>query len=250
MSQSSEHDSATPRRQFIGELAAGAAALAAVACAPAAAATSAASQAPAPATPSPAPKDPLPLQSAMKWDTTWMERITAKHKAVFDSPQISDGSALYMADAYLGWVKDVFGTGASDASVVVVLRHAAVPMLYNDAMWSKYPLGTLTKTVEQKTKEPAKRNVFYQKLANDGQAESDEKPSPTIKSLTKRGVIFVGCDLATRNFAYQIAQKTGRDERSIYEELRQNLVPQATLMTTGVFATLLAQEAGCGFMSA
>jgi len=251
MSRSSEHDSTTPRRQFIGELAAGAAALAAVACAPAAAATSAASQAPAPATSAPAPKDPLPPQSEMKWDTSWMERVTAKHKAVFDSPQISDGGALDMADGYLGWVKDVFGTGDSDASVVVVLRHEAVPMLYNDAMWSKYPLGTLTKTLEQKTKAPAKRNVFYQKLGNNGQPESDEKPAPTIKSLTKRGVIFVGCDLATRAFSYEIAQKTKQGERAIhdiYEELRHNLVPQATLMTTGVFATLLAQEAGCSFM--
>jgi hypothetical protein len=123
-----QQDSATPRRQFIGELAAGAAALAAVACTPAAAATSAPSQAPAPVTPPPAaPKDPLPPQSAMKWDPSWLERITAKHRAVFDSPEINDGAALDLAFGYLGWVKDVFGTGDSDASVVVVLRHAAVP---------------------------------------------------------------------------------------------------------------------------
>lgn len=186
----------------------------------------------------------------MKWDTSWMERITAKHKAVFDSPEINEGAALYMAHSYFGWVKDVFGTGDADASVVVVLRHGAVPVLYNDAMWSRYPLGTLTKTVDPKTKAPAKQNVFYRKLDKDGRAPSDEKPSATIESLTKRGVIFLGCDVATRSFAYQIAQKTKHDERAIYEDLRANLVPGATLMTTGIFATLLAQEAGCGFMSA
>jgi hypothetical protein len=251
MSRSSENDSATPRRRFIGELAASAAALAAVACTPAAAATSASSQAPAPSAPTPAAStDQLPGQSEMKWDTSWMARITAKHKAVFDSPEINDGNALYLADSYFGWVKNVFGSGESDASVVVVLRHSAVPLLYNDAMWSKYPVGSLTKTVDPKTKASARRNTFYRKLDKDGKPSGDEKPSATIESLTKRGVIFVGCDLATRGFAYEIAQKTKQNERSIYEDLRSNLVPAATLMTTGIFATLLAQEAGCSFMSA
>ena len=251
MTRSSEQDSATPRRQFIGELAAGAAALAAVACGPAAAAASAANQAPAPATPSvSSTTDPLPPQSEMKWDTGWMNRITAKHKAVFDSPEINEGNALDLAHGYLGWVQDVFGTGDSDASVVVVLRHDAVPLLYSDAMWSKYPLGALAKVQEHGGKGPAKRNTFYQKVDKDGKPATDEKSSPTIKSLTQRGVIFVGCDLATRNFAYEIAQKTKKEERAIYDELRENLVPGATLMPTGIFATLLAQEAGCGFMSA
>ena len=29
----------------------------------------------------------------MKWDSDWMGKITAKHKAVFDSPEIEDGTA-------------------------------------------------------------------------------------------------------------------------------------------------------------
>jgi hypothetical protein len=249
MRRSSEHDSATPRRQFIGELAAGAAALAAVACAPAAAATSASSQAPAPSAPPAATRhDSIPPQSAMQWDTSWIEKITAKHKVVFDSPQINDGDALYMAAAYFDWVKDVFKTGDSDSSVVVVLRHAAVPMLYSDAMWAKYDLGAETKTTDPSTKKPAKRNVFYRKSDKDGKPVTGNDAAATIAALTTRGVIFLGCDKATRAFASTIAQKTRQEESAVYEELRQNLVPTATLMPTGIFATLLAQEAGCSKM--
>jgi len=189
----------------------------------------------------------MPSQSSIKWDATWMDRVTGKHKVVFDSPEIGEGTALYHAMSYLGSVKDVFGTGDSDASVVVVLRHSAVPMLYNDAMWAKYNIGAETKTMDQK-KTPVTRNVYYQRLDKDGKPMSDERPSATIKSLTNRGVIFVGCDLATRGFSYQLAQKTKQEPRVVYEELKQNLVPGATLMTTGIFATLLAQEAGCSFM--
>ena len=249
MSRPSEHDSPTPRRQFIGELAAGAAALASVACAPAATPATASSQAPAPAAPpAVARHDSLPPTSAMKWDTSWMERITAKHKVVVDSPEISDGGALYSAASYLGWVKDVFGTGDSDASVVVVLRHFAVPMLYSDSMWAKYDLGDQTKTTDPSTNKPAKRNIFYQRLDKDGKPATGDEGAAGIAPLASRGVIFLGCDLATRRYASRLAEKTKHDQGAIYEELRQNLVANATLMPTGIFATLLAQEAGCAKM--
>lgn len=244
------NDSSSPRRQFIGELAAGAAALAAVACTPAASATSVASQAPKPApAPAQAETPPASMPVAPKtWDASWMNRITAKHKAVFDSPEIADGTALYQALMYLGAVKDVFGTGDSDASVVVVLRHRAVPLLFNDAMWAKYDLGTATKTMDEKTKKAVTRNIYYQSVDANGKPKDDDKESEKIKSLSARGVIFVGCDLATRAFSSRAATAAKLPSQQVYEEIKANLVPGATLMPTGVFGMLLAQEAGCSLM--
>jgi hypothetical protein len=248
MSRSSNNDSRSPRRQFIGELAVGAAAIAAAACSPAATAATAASQAPTPAAAPPTPQPPMPVIPPIKWDATWMDRITAKHKAVFDSPEIEEGTALYHAMSYLGSVKDVFGTGDSDASVVVVLRHRAVPLLYNDAMWAKYDVGTSTKTLDDKTKKAVTRNVYYEKLDAEGKPVTSERPAPLIKSLTARGVIFIGCDLATRGFAYRAANATKQPFMTVYEEVKANLVPGATLMPTGIFGMLLAQEAGCSLL--
>ena len=183
------------------------------------------------------------------WDASWMSRITAKHKAVFDSPEIAYGTALYQAMMYLGAVKDVFGTGDSDASVVVVLRHRAVPLLFNDAMWTKYGIGTATKTMDEKTKTPVTRNIYYQSVDADGKPKDDDgKPSEKIKSLSARGVIFVGCDLATRAFSTRAAAAAKLPAQQVYEEIRANLVPGATLMPTGVFGMLLAQEAGCSLL--
>ena len=249
MSRSPDNDSSTPRRQFISELAVGAAALAAAACAPAATATTATSQAPTPATPAPAQAAaPMPTVPPIKWDASWMERITAKHKAVFDSPEIEEGTALYHAMSYLGSVKDVFGTGDSDASVVVVLRHRAVPLLYNDAMWAKYDIGTTSKTLDEKTKKPVTRNVYYEKVDAEGKPVTSDRPAPLIKSLTARGVIFIGCDLATRGFSSRAATATKQDFLKVYEEVKANLVPGATLMPTGIFGMLMAQEAGCSLL--
>jgi len=190
----------------------------------------------------------MPKQSELTWDTSWMNRVTAKHKAVFDSPEINDGEALWMASGYFDWVKDVFKTGDADSSVVVVLRHAAVPMLFSDAMWAKYDLGAETKTTDPSTKKSAKRNIFYKKLDKDGKPATGDEASASIAALTSRGVIFLGCDMATRAFASRIAEKTKQEQSVVYDELKRNLLPTATLMPTGIFATLLAQEAGCAKM--
>ena len=238
--------STSPRREFLGQLATAAVALAGTACAAPAIATQQQAAGPVPSAP-PTPSTP---PAKVVFDDTWTTRLTGKHKAVFDSPEIEEGTALYHAMSYLGAIKDVFGTGDSDASVVVVLRHAAVPMLYNDVMWAKYDLGAQTKTLDQKSKQPVTRNIYYQRLDKDGKPSSEEKPSATIKSLTNRGVIFIGCDLATRGFSYRIAAKTKQAQSAVYEEIRQNLVPGAILMPTGVFGMLLAQEAGCSVMRA
>jgi hypothetical protein len=261
MSRSPETDPRTPRRQFIGELAAGAAAIAAVACTPAATGKTAASQTPAPA-PTPSPTTATTANSAAAmgesmgpmptppktWDTGWMSRITAKHKAVFDSPEIGEGAALYYAVSYLNSVKDVFGTGDSDASVVVCLRHRAVPLLYNDAMWAKYDIGAMTKTNDSRTSQPATRNIYYQSLDAKGNPKPDDNESAKIKALAARGVIFVGCDMATRGFSTRVAAAKKLKAQDVYEDIRANLLANATLMPTGVFATLLAQEAGCSLM--
>ena len=132
--------------------------------------------------------------------------------------------------------------------LLICFRHNSTPYGYNDAMWAKYDIGTETKTLDQKTKVAMTRNVYYQRVDKDGKPMAEERPSATIKSLSSRGVIFVGCDLATRGFSYRLAQKAKQQQKDVYEEIRQNLVPGAILMPTGIFGMLMAQEAGCAFM--
>jgi hypothetical protein len=192
------------RRQFLGELTASAAALATVACAPAVSTAVAGRSSP----PASRPAAPAPASPARPtWDTSWIARITAKHKAVFDSPEIEYGAALYHAFSYLQAVRDVFEGSDADASLVIVLRHSAAPMLYNDAMWSKYEIGKDTKTTDSRTRKPALRNTFWQAVDAKGNPSTSTRPSATIKSLMSRGVSFIGCDLATRGYSYALARK-------------------------------------------
>src|SRR5689334_13349997 len=87
-SMSIETGQPTARREFLGQIAASAIVLAGTACAGPAAATQAA-PAPAPAR-NPDASPPPPTH----WDDSWFTRLTAKHKAVFDSPEVEDGLAI------------------------------------------------------------------------------------------------------------------------------------------------------------
>src|SRR5262249_38186758 len=123
----------TPRRDFLGQIAASAMVLAGAACAAPAA------QAPTPG-PTPAGTSPGGSQ-ATQWDDTWFARLSAKHKAVFDSPEIEDGLALANASGYIRGMHDAIGADERDVQTVVVVRHHGVVMAFNDAMWQKYAIG-------------------------------------------------------------------------------------------------------------
>src|SRR5262245_2722956 len=136
----------TPRRDFLGQVAASAIVLAGAACAPPAATATQSAPAPAGAAANPQSSrggaGPLPPPPAT-WDDSWFGKLTAKHKAVFDSPEIGEGLVLANASGYIRGMRDAIGAGENDVQTVIVLRHLAVVMFLNDAMWSKYELGKL-----------------------------------------------------------------------------------------------------------
>ena len=239
MSSDSIHP--TPRREFIGQLAASAIVLAGSACA----APAVASQAATP--PSPVAR-PQGASAPPHWDDSWFARLTAKHKAVFDSPEIEDGLVLFQAVGYVNGMRDAIGVADGDAQSVVVMRHSAIPMVFNDAMWEKYEFGKEEK-VKDRNGKWAKRNPFA-----DTPAEESSRPRGGTRQhydlawLASHGHILLGCDLATRGQAGLIAQRTKGDSKAIYEELKANLVPGVILQPTGVYAVHRAQEAGCTYI--
>jgi hypothetical protein len=223
-----------PRREFLGQLATGAVALATAGCA---GATSTAAAAPAPA----APARPRPASGAV--DDSWTARITGKHRAVFDAPEIAEGVVIANAYVFLLSYTDARKLTDSDLSAVAVIRHAAIPMALDDAMWEKYRLGKFTKTREPGGKAWARRNVYWRAAAND------QASAPfTLDALRGRGVILLGCALATRRLASTLAAQTKQQHEAVHDELRSHLIDGLQLAPSGIYAVTLAQEAGCSYV--
>ena len=136
----------------------------------------------------------------------------------------------------------------------IVVRHAAIPMAFNDAMWEKYEIGKDKKIKEGRSDNWATHNPYL-----NGSAAWRGRPRrcarrrpivrcPTFAWLGAHGHILLGCDLATRNYSNVIARNFKVDQRAVYEELKANLVPGMILQPTGVYAALRAQEAGCAYI--
>jgi hypothetical protein len=229
-------DRTTDRREFLGQIAASAIVIAGTACVTQSQATQTA--------PTPAPAAP---PEPTHWDDTWFTRLTAKHKAVFDSPEANDGVALSQATRYIQGMQQALAAGPNDVQVVVVIRHAAIPLIFNDAMWEKYDIGKEAKVHEfGSEKKWAKTNPLS---GPHGNAQSN-RPQPNFPWLHAHGHIVLGCDLATRGYAYEIAEKKKVDMNTVYDELKTNLQPGVILQPSGVYAVHRAQEAGCTFLRA
>lgn len=236
-------DSPTHRREFLGQVAASAIVLAGAACAtPMSAAQTA-------ATPSPSQPGTTP---ASKWDDSWTTRLTSRHKAVFDSPEIAENATLGVSQAtrYINGVHDALG---AEAQTVVVIRHQSIPFAFNDAMWEKYGIGEQAKVKigdAWATKNPLSgpRPGRGGANANANNSANADRPQSNLAWLASHGHILLGCDLATRGYAQTLADKTKSTMQAVYDELKANLVTGMILQPNGVYAILRAQEAGCVYM--
>ena len=165
--------------------------------------------------------------AAAEWDLTWIDRLTGKYRTVFDAPEVNEGTVFTNAQVFQMGFKEVYDATDADMQAVLVLRHRGVVMAFNDAMWEKYGLGA-----ESKIPGAEKVNPFTREMAN----------------LKNRGAIFLACNLAASRRSREIAQRLGLNADEVKKELDANLIPGVIMQTSGVFATIRAQQAGCSFM--
>ena len=94
----------TPRRNFIGQIAGGAAALAGFTFAP----------------PLFASDSPVAEKSDGQWDDSWTAKLDGKKlRTVFDAPQVNSALALHQAAAVIDNYRDVAGISEKELGLVV-----------------------------------------------------------------------------------------------------------------------------------
>jgi intracellular sulfur oxidation DsrE/DsrF family protein len=71
-----------------------------------------------------------------------------------------------------------------------------------------------------------------------------------MDSLSKQGVQFAVCSMATRANAGMIARTAGKSTDTIFAELTSNLVSNARMVPAGIVAVNRAQERGYSLVSA
>lgn len=188
---------------------------------------------------------PEPSLESADWDVTWPARIKGKHKAVFDVPEVESGYGVWRASAWARQYADVFKIPEKELSPVVVVRHSAIILAMKQSYWDKYGIGEAKKVTHPLTGEPTDRNPVLLD-------ESSGIPAPFnqagLHRQLSRGVVVLACNLALMDCVDLIKKKEGLSDEAAYKEAVAYLVPGVILQPSGVFAAVLAQEAGCAYV--
>ena len=193
------------------------------------------------------PADLAHSVSSEAWDVTWVDRITGKHKAVFDNTDPESGYGVWRASAWVGQYMDVMKVAPADLSPVIVLRHNAIILAMQQSFWDKYGIGARKSVTHPLTGQQTNKNPVLLD-------EKDGIPAPFnnagLRKQLDRGVIVLACNLALQDCADLIkaTDKVSGDEA--HKRAVAYLVPGVILQPSGVFAAIRAQEAGASYLKA
>jgi hypothetical protein len=180
-----------------------------------------------------------------EWDTSWLDRLaSAQYRVVFNTSEVAEGNVLSYVSSFLDDFHTVHGTSDPQTRPVVVFRRLGTPMALNDVLWDRYAIGEDLKITDPNTKGLAKRNVFWK--PRDGATGWEAQYA--LEPLQRRGLISLVCNVALGNLAARMARKLQRDPEVVKAEWRENLIPNAILVPSGIYALIRAQNAGCAFM--
>jgi len=220
----------THRREFIGTLTAGAAAMGMATFG-----------------------SPLALQAGNRHVTAaaedadaWFGRVKGKHRIIFDVIRPDEIFPFAWPKVFL-LTNSATGTPEKDNSVVVVLRHEGIPYAFEDRIWEKYKFGEMFKVNDPATKAPSIRNAFWKPKPGDFKLPGLGNVDIGINQLQDNGVMFCVCDMAITVYSAAVGQGMNLDPAEVKKDWMSGLLPAVQPVPSGVWAVGRAQEHGCGY---
>ena len=188
-------------------------------------------------------------QPAGEWDLSWVDRVKAPFRVVFNITQKND-LGLMQTWMWMDGFRQAYGTQDKDLNAVLVFRHEAVAMMLDDAMWARMAImesssGTGSGNT---TAAPPGRNPWLSKPASSGSSGSQDTDY-TISALRARGVIMLACNMALRGQVSRLRQKENLAADDADKAIRNAIVPGCYVVPNGIFAVSRAQVAGCAYFT-
>ena len=175
----------------------------------------------------------------------WMKKINGKHRIVYDVTEPHHQFPFAWPRVFL-LTNEATGTPQSDCSVVVVLRHNAIPFAMNDELWKKYKFGEMFHVTDADTNTPASKNAFWKPAPGTFKFPGIGPVSIGINELQESGVQFLVCDAAMTVYSAAAAGNDG-DAAAVKKEWVAGVLPGIHVVPSGVWAVGRAQEKGCAY---
>ena len=177
------------------------------------------------------------------------KNIKGKHKVVFDATQPHEILPFAWPRVFL-LSNEKTGTPAKDNSVVVVLRHSAIAYAFEDRLWNKYKFGEVFKADDPATKTASLRNPFWKPKEDDFVIPGVGPVAIGINELQASGVMFMVCDTAMTVYSSVVAKGMNMDAAEVKKDWVAGLLPGVHVVPSGVWALGRAQEKGCAYIFA
>lgn len=187
--------------------------------------------------------------SADEFDHTWTAKLKGrKHKACFDCAEVESGFGVWRAGMWEGQYHASLGVKPTETATVLVLRHAALVLAFQQDFWDKYAIGADDKVTHPLTQQSTDRNpALLSSTRNEIPAQFD---SFALPNFINKGGIVLACNVALQFFSMGLAKKAGITVEEARTRAVASLVPGVLLQPSGVFACVRAQEAGCNYVRA
>ena len=187
----------------------------------------------------PTPPTGSPGAQVEEWDMSWLDRLTGKHRQVFDLSNVEAGLRVVKNwyEAHL----EVYGLKHPALNAVIGIAAAGFPINASDPLYQKFPIGELWKVTDPDTGKPALRNIFLEG------AKAGANFGAGVRPLQARGAFFWMCNNALHGVAARIGAAVSRPEPEVYQELRSGLNPGVTLIVAHSMLIGLCQERGCAY---
>jgi len=183
-----------------------------------------------------------------KWDLSWVNRVTGKHKAIFDVPDIESGYGVWRTTLFTSQYNQVLGVPEKDISAVIVLRHNGIWLAMQQPFWDKYEVGKNHNALDPITQKPTDKNPALLTAAKN------EIPAQfagvSLTEFLGRGGIALSCNVAFEEVVGTVQEKDGVSPEEARKRALALLVPGVIMQPSGVFAAIRAQEAGCLYLRA
>ena len=177
------------------------------------------------------------------------KKINGKHRIVFDSPHPHEVFPFAWPRVFL-LTNEATGTANKDCSVVVVLRHSSIGYAMEDRVWAKYELGKTFEANDPETKAPALRNPFWKPKPGAFKFPGIGEVLIGVNQLQESGVQFCVCAAAINVYSAALAQGMNLKHEDVKKDLTDAILPGIQPVPSGVWALGRAQEKGCGYIFA
>jgi intracellular sulfur oxidation DsrE/DsrF family protein len=176
--------------------------------------------------------------------TRWLDSIPGTYRQVYDMPELNHGMGLIWSWAFRMTGAQGYAVPESEMGVVLVLRHDALPLAFNDSVWAKYKLGEVFKIDDPDTKAPAVRNPYYLKPGALPVADA------ALQKLIETNVKVAACNLAITFYSGMVAKNMGLKHEDVMKDWNDAVLPGVQVVPSGVLACNGAVSRGCVYVFA